>query len=111
MSEAPAAAPFLRRQLVLAVVAGAVVLVAVAVVAAAVAGGTEQVAHAALRPAPDGSGVTTVSPLARGSHTAVWVAGAALLAVAAVLAVALDQLWRVARFALGGGAGDPREDA
>ena len=101
MTEAPAA-PFLRRQVVLAVVAGGVVLVAVVVVGAVMAGGHDA-GHAALRPAADGSGVTAVSPMAESSRAAIWVAGAALVAVVVVLALALDHVVRVARFAAAGG--------
>lgn len=94
-----AAALFLRRQLVLAAVAGAVVLVAVVVVGAAMAGG-HHAGHAALRPSADGSRVIAVSPLPEQSRSAVWVAGGALAAVAAVLALAVVHVCRVARFAV-----------
>ncbi|HET7489760.1 MAG TPA: hypothetical protein VFJ85_17670 [Acidimicrobiales bacterium] len=92
------AAPLLRRQLILVGVAAAVVLLAVVGVALVIGG--HDPAHAALRPAPDGTGFTALSPLAESSHTAVWVAGAGLVAVAVVLAAALNHMWRVARFAL-----------
>jgi hypothetical protein len=69
-----------------------------------VAGGNDA-AHAALRPAANGRGVTAVSPLAESSRTAVWAAVAALLVVAAVLALALDHVFRVARFAVSTHAG------
>ncbi|MGI8684042.1 MAG: hypothetical protein ACR2MO_02900 [Acidimicrobiales bacterium] len=98
------AVSFFRRQLVLAAVAGGVVLVAVVVVGAVMAAGSG-LGHAALRPSADGSGVTAVSPLAESSRTAVWVAGAALVAVAAVLALAVAHVCRVARFAVSNRAG------
>lgn len=102
---ATAATSFLRRQLALAVVAGVVVLVAVVVVGAVMAGGSGD-AHAALRPAADGS-VVTVSPLAQSTRSAVWVAVAALVAIAAVLALAMVHAWRVARFTVLSRSGGP----
>ncbi|MDP9387844.1 MAG: hypothetical protein M3Q48_07925, partial [Actinomycetota bacterium] len=60
--------------------------------------------HATLHVGADGR-VTPVSPLGDSSRGALWAAGLALLAVAVVLTLALDHMWRVARFAvLGRGA-------
>ena len=93
------AARFLRRQLVLAGVAAAVVLAAVLGVGVAVEHG-RGAASAALRPAADGSGVIAVSPVVESSRAAMWAAMAALVAVAAVLTLLLDHAFRVARFAV-----------
>ena len=93
------AAWFLRRQLVMAGVAAVVVLVAVAVAVVAMDQGRDA-AHAALRPAADGSGVIAVSPLAESSRTATWLVVVALVAVAGVLTLLLDHAFRVARFAV-----------
>lgn len=94
------AAWFLRRQLVLAGMAGAVVLAAVVGVGVAVEQG-RGATSAALRPAADGSGIiVAVSPVVESSRAAVWAAMAALLAVAAVLTLLLDHAFRVARFAV-----------
>ena len=98
-ARATIAASFFRRQLVLAAVAGAVVLAAVAAVGMVMDQG-RGAAHAALRPAADGSGVRAVSPLAESSRSAVWAVGLALIAVAAVLTVLVDHVLRVARFAV-----------
>ena len=86
-----------RRQLVLAGVAGGVVLVAVAGAGFAIDQGRDAAA-AALRPSADGRGVTAVSPAAEWSRTATWVVGVAVVAVAAVLTLLLDHAFRVARF-------------
>ena len=104
-----AAAWFLRRQLVLAAVAGAVVLVAVVGVVVVI-DQARGAASAALRPAADGSGVTPVSPVAETSRAATWVVGAAVVAVAAVLTVLLDHAYRVARFAVLARPGRPFTD-
>ena len=90
---------FFRRQLLLAAVAGAVVLAAVVVVGVVIDNG-RGAAHAALRPAADGSGVRAVSPLAESSRSTLWAAGVALVAVAAVLTVLLGHMVRIARFAV-----------
>ena len=105
-------ASFLRRQLVLAVVAGAVVLAALVAVAVFMDRGRDA-AHAALRPATDGSGVTAVSPLGESFRSATWAVVVALVAVAAILTVLVDHVVRVARFtalARPGGR-SPRDDA
>ena len=107
--DAGAAAWFLRRQLVLAGVAGAVVLVAVVGVVVVIDQGPGA-ASAALRPAADGSGVTAVSPVAETSRAATWAVGAALVAVAAVLTLLLDHAFRVARFAVLARPGRPFAD-
>ena len=93
------AASFVRRQLVLALVAGAVVLAALVAVAVVMNRGSGA-AHAALRPAADGSGVTPVSPLGESFRSATLAVVVALVAVAAVLAVLVDHMVRVARFAV-----------
>lgn len=103
-------AAFLRRQLVLAGVAGAVVLVAVAGAGFAIGQGRDAAA-AALRPAADGTGVIAVSPAAESTRAATWVVGAALVAVAAVLTVSLDHAYRVARFAVLARPGRPNPEA
>lgn len=97
-----AAAPLLRRQLVLAGVAAGVTLVAVMAVAAAVSGG--DAVHATLRPTGDGS-FTAVSPQTGSSRTALWAAAVALVAVGAVLVVSVRQLCAIARFAAASRAG------
>ena len=79
-------------------VAAAVVLVAVVVVAWAVPDG--ETSHAVLRMAPDGSQVITASPAAESSRWAIWVAVAALIAVAGVFAMLVHHTVRVARSAL-----------
>lgn len=84
----------IRRQLVMAVVAAAVVLVAVLMVAWAVPAG-----NAVIRVAPDGSRVVTTSP-AESSRWAMWVAVAALAAVVGVLFMLLQHTVRIARSAL-----------
>ncbi len=93
------AASFFRRQLVLSLVAGGVVLAALVAVAVVMNRGSGA-AHAALRPAPDGSGVTPVSPLGESFRSATLAVVVALVAVAAVLAVLVDHMVRVARFAV-----------
>lgn len=105
------AASFFRRQLVLAAVAGVVVLVALVGVVTVVDQGREA-AHAALRPAPDGSGVRPVSPLDESLRSATWAVVLALVAVAVVLTMAVEHMLRVARFAvLSRPAGGNRADA
>ena len=97
----PTVDTLIRRQLVMAVVAAAVVLVAVAVVTWAVPdGGTGQ---AVLRVAPDGSHEIAAAP-GGSSRGATWVAVAALVAVAGVLGVLVHHTVRVARSALHGSA-------
>ena len=93
------AAGFLRRQLVLAGLAGAVVLAAVLGAGIALDQGRDA-SVAALRPAADGRGVVAVSPAAESWRTAMWVVVVALVAVAAVLTLLLDHAFRVARFAV-----------
>lgn len=87
----------IRRQLVMAVVAAAVVLVAVLMVAWAVPDGGS--AYSVIRVAPDGSRVVTVSP-AESSPWPMWVAVAALVAVVGVLLMLLHHTVRIARSAL-----------
>jgi type VI protein secretion system component VasF len=98
---------FFWRQLILAVVAGAVVLVALVVVAVAVDNGREA-ADAALRPAADG----TVRPgsVSDSFRVAIWAVVVALVAVAALLTVLLGHMIRVARFAVLARPG-PRDEA
>ena len=88
----------IRRQLVMAVVAAGVVLVAVLMVAWAVPDG--DTSHAVLRMAPDGSRVVAASPVAESSRLATWVAGVALVAVTGVLIVLLQHTVRVVRSTL-----------
>lgn len=90
----------IRRQLVMAVVAAAVVLVAVLMVAWVVPDG--DAGRAVLRVAPDGSRVVTTSTVAESSRWATWVALAALAAVVGVLVMLLHHTVRVARSALAG---------
>lgn len=108
-ARAGAADSFLRRQLLLAGVAAGVVLLAVVVVGAVMADG-RGASHAALRPSADGSRVIAVSPLAESSRVALWVAAVALVAVAAVLTLLVDHVYRVARFAVLSRAGRTRPD-
>ena len=98
---------FFWRQLILAVVAGAVGLVALVVVAVAIDNGREA-AHAALRPAADG----TVRPgsLSGSFRVATWAVVVALVAVAALLTVLVGHMVRVARFAVLARPG-PRDEA
>ena len=88
---------FFWRQLILAVVAGAVVMVALVVVAVAVDNGREA-AHAALHPGADG----TVRPgsISDSFRVATWAVVVALVAVAALLTVLVGHMIRVARFAV-----------
>ncbi len=86
----------IRRQLVMAVVAAAVVLAAVLMVAWAVPDG--DASRAVLRVTPDGSRVVTTAP-AEASRWAMWVAVAALAAVVGVLVMLLHHTVRVARSA------------
>ena len=88
----------IRRQLVVAALAAAVVLASVLVVAWAVPDG--DAGHAVLRLAPDGSRVVTASPVAESSRFAIWVAVGALLAVSGVLVLLVHHTVRVARCAL-----------
>ena len=110
-AQARVSASFFRRQLVLAATAGAVVLGCVVVVAEVVdrAGAA---AHVVLRPAADGSGIRAVSPVAESYRSTLWAAGLALVAVAVVLTLLLDHMFRVARFSvLSRPSGRPRRDA
>lgn len=99
MTSTPRARPtvdtLIRRQLVMAVVAAAVVLVAVAMVVWVTPDADAN--HAVLRVAPDGSRVIAASPAAESSPWAVWVAVAALAAVTVVLVALLHHTVRVAR--------------
>jgi hypothetical protein len=94
-----AADSFIRRQLLLAGVAAAVVLGGIVLVTLAMAPDA-RLAHATLRPAPGPARVEIVSPLAESSRSATWAAAAALVAVAGVLVVLVAHTVRVARFAL-----------
>ncbi len=89
----------IRRQLVMAVIAAAVVAVALLMVAWAVP--DSPAGRAVLRVAPDGSRVVTTAP-AESSRWAMWVAVAALAAVVGVLLMLLHHTVRVARSALAG---------
>jgi hypothetical protein len=91
----PTVDTLIRRQLVMALVAAAVVLLAVVMVAWATPDADSS--HAVLRVAPDGSRVVTASPAAESSRWALWVTIAALVAVAAVLVALLHHTVRVVR--------------
>ena len=93
------AAWWLRRQLVLAAVAGVVVLVAIVGAGFAIDQGRDAAA-AALRPTADGRGVIAVSPAAESTRAATWVVAVAVVVVAGVLTLLLDHAFRVARFAV-----------
>jgi len=93
----PTVDTLIRRQLIMAVVAGAVVLVAVVMVAWAIPDG--DAGSAVMRVAPDGSRVITPSA-AESPRWAMWVTVAALVAVAGVLVMLLHHTVRVARSAL-----------
>ncbi len=93
---APTVDVLIRRQLVMAVVAAAVVLVAVLMLVWAI---PDDAGRAVLRVAPDGSRVVTASP-AESSRWAMWVAVAALVAVGGVLLMLLHHTVRVFRSAL-----------
>jgi hypothetical protein len=88
----------IRRQLVMAVVAAVVVLVAVLMAAWAV---PDDAGRAVMRVAPDGSRVLMTSP-AESSRWAMWVTVAALAAVLGVLLMLIHHTVRVARSALAG---------
>ena len=106
-SDQQRAAIFFRRQLVVAALSAAVVLTALLLVGWVVGQGEGDV-HATLRPAPDGSRLDAVSPLAESSRSATWAVSAALVAVSAVLVVVVDHMVRVARFAI---SHDPPQEA
>ena len=90
---------FFRRQLVLAAVAGVVVLVGLLAVTALLGAGDPQ-AHAVLRPGSGAGRVEPASPMAESSRAATWAAGAALVAVLALLAVVVAHVVGVARFTM-----------
>ncbi|HEX2063347.1 MAG TPA: hypothetical protein VHE80_02885 [Acidimicrobiales bacterium] len=90
---------FFRRQLVLAAVAGAVVLVGLLAVTALLGAG-ESDAHAVLRPGSEMGRVEPASPMAESTRAATWAAAVVLVAVLAVLALVVVHVVGVARFTL-----------